>query len=180
MAFYGYATGRLGASGSCLYAWQFAKRVSPLRETAMGRLETGSYSAQVRLRFCHPAMPEDRIASLIAGMRLKPITRDTFAMLQYAGGSGFMRGQPAFAAAEPAAVEESVEIVPHRTPKRRAVEERRAEEAVAVRNAVRVPLPDEIAGKKVAIAGKPADGKAVERTGTVLVPMPVTASAAVD
>ncbi|WP_411037029.1 cellulose biosynthesis protein BcsN [Shinella sp. BYT-45] len=173
---YGYATGPLGASGSCLYAWQFAKRVSPLRETAMGRLETGSYSAQVRLRFCHPAIPEDRIASLMAGMRLKPITRDTFAMLQYAGGSGFTRGQPAFAVAEPAAVEESVEIVPRRMPKRRAVEERRVEEAVAVR----VPLPEEIAGKKVAIAGKPADGKAVERTGTVLVPMPVTASAAVD
>lgn len=51
----------LGASGSCLYAWQFAKRVSPLRETAMGRIRTGAYAAQVRLRYCHPTMPEARI-----------------------------------------------------------------------------------------------------------------------
>ncbi|QRI63734.1 cellulose biosynthesis protein BcsN [Shinella sp. PSBB067] len=163
---YGYATGPLGASGSCLYAWQFAKRVSPVKETAMGRLETGNYSAQVRLRFCHPAMPEDRIATLMAGMRLKPVTRDTFALLQYAGGTGHARSQPALV------IEEKVAPAPAR---HRVVEEKKAEEPVVVRNAVRVPLPGEVAEKKVAIAAKPAE-KAAEpvkaRSESALVPLP--------
>lgn len=161
---YGYATGPLGASGSCLYAWQFAKRVSPLKETAMGRLETGNYSAQVRLRFCHPAMPEDRIATLMSGMRLKPVTRDTFALLQYAGGTGYARRTPVVIA------EESAQ--PRRTPKRRvAVEEKRAEEPAVIRNAVRVPLPGETVEKKAVASEtvkKPARG--------ALVPLPETAS----
>lgn len=173
---YGYATGPLGASGSCLYAWQFAKRVSPLRETAMGRLETGNYSAQVRLRFCHPTMPEDRIATLMAGMRLKPVTRDTFSLLQYAGGSGYMRSQPVLARSEPVVlVEESVE--PRRKPKRQVVEEKRAEEPAVIRNAVRVPLPGEAEARKVAVAEKPAE-KVVQtvkpRTKSALVPLPGT------
>ncbi len=161
---YGYATGPLGASGSCLYAWQFAKRVSPLKETAMGRLETGNYSAQVRLRFCHPAMPEDRIATLMSGMRLKPVTRDTFALLQYAGGTGYARRTPVVIA------EESAQ--PRRTPKRRVVvEEKRAEEPAVFRNAVRVPLPGETVEKKAVASEtvkKPARG--------ALVPLPETAS----
>lgn len=168
---YGYATGPLGTSGSCLYAWQFAKRVSPLKETAMGRLGTGNYSAQVRLRFCHPTMPEERIASLMGGMRLKPVTRDTFSLLQYAGGSGYARStQPVFARAEPAViVDESVE--PRRMPKRRIVEEKRVEEPAIIRNAVRVPLPGETVEKK-AVASETVKKPAK----SALVPLPETAS----
>lgn len=169
---YGYATGPLGTSGSCLYAWQFAKRVSPLKETALGRLETGAYSAQVRLRFCHPTMPEDRIAALMGGMRLKPVTRDTFAMLQYAGGSGYARSAgPVLARAEPVVLtEDSVE--PRRTPKRRVVvEEKRAEEPVVIRNAVRVPLPGETVQKTAVVSEtKKTPAK------SALVPLPETAS----
>ncbi len=164
---YGYATGPLGASGSCLYAWQFARRVSPVKDTAMGRLETGNYSAQVRLRFCHPTMPEDRIAVLMGGMRLKPVTRDTFALLQYAGGTGYARRTPV----EPVVLaEESAE--PRRTAKRRvAQEEKRAEEPAVIRNAVRVPLPGETAEKK-AVASETARKPA----GGAVVPLPETAS----
>lgn len=175
---YGYATGSLGTSGSCLYAWQFAKRTAPLSETAMGRLGAGTYSAQVRLRFCHPAMPEERIATLMAGLRLKPVTHDTFGILQYAGGSGHMRSQPVLTRAEPVVVvEDSVEVEPRRTPRRRVVEEKPAEEPVVIRNAVRVPLPGETAGKTtVATSEKPVEEKPVKRTKSALVPLPETAA----
>ena len=178
---YGYATGPLGASGSCLYAWQFAKRVSPLKETALGRLETGNYSAQVRLRFCHPAMPQDRIAALMGGMRLKPVTRDTFAMLQYAGGSGYARSaQPVLAHAEPVVLVEE-DAQPRRTPKKHrvVVEEKRAEEPAIIRNAVRVPLPGETVEKTAVVTAKevtPASEKVKVRARTALVPLPETAS----
>lgn len=179
---YGYATGPLGKNGSCVYAWQFAKRVSPLRGTAMGRLGAGNYSAQVRLRFCHPAMPQERLAALMGGMRLKPVTRETFDMLSYAGGSGSMRSQPVLVRAEPAViVDDSVEVEPRRTPKRRVVEEKRREEPVVIRNAVRVPLPGEAAEEKVkvAVTEKPVEksgDKATVRVKSALVPMPETVS----
>ena len=175
---YGYATGPLGTSGSCLYAWQFAKRASPLPETGMGRLNAGNYSAQVRLRFCHPTMPEDRIAALMGGMRLKPVTHDTFGLLQYAGGSGYMRGQPVLTRTEPVViVDDGVKVEPRRTPKRRVVEEKPAEEPVVIRNAVRVPLPGEaVESKKVATSAKPDEEKPVKRTKSALVPLPETAA----
>ena len=169
---YGYATGPLGPSGSCLYAWQFAKRVSPLKETALGRLETGAYSAQVRLRFCHPTMPEDRIAALMGGMRLKPVTRNTFAMLHYAGGSGYARSaQPVLAGADPVVLTDDG-TEPRRTPKRRvAVEEKRAEEPAVIRNAVRVPLPGEMVEQTAVVSEmKKTPAK------SALVPLPETAS----
>jgi hypothetical protein len=177
---YGYATGPLGTSGSCLYAWQFAKRTAAPSETAMGRIGDGNYSAQVRLRFCHPAMPEERIAALMGGMRLKPVTRQTFDMLRYAGGSGVLRSQPVSVRTEPVAViDDGAE--PRRTPKRRLVEETRIEEPAVIRNAVRVPLPGEAGQKKVtvAVAEKPAEQageKQTPRTKSVLVPMPETAA----
>lgn len=175
---YGYATGPLGKAGSCVYAWQFAKRVSPVRGTAIGRLGAGNYSAQVRLRFCHPTMPQERLAALMGGMRLKPVTRETFDMLSYAGGSGSMRGQPVLARAEPAViVDDSVDAEPRRTPKRRVVEEKRREEPTVIRNAVRVPLPGEAVEEKVKVAmtEKPAE-KATARVQSALVPMPESAS----
>ncbi|MGQ3295207.1 MAG: cellulose biosynthesis protein BcsN [Shinella sp.] len=179
---YGYATGPLGKAGSCVYAWQFAKRVSPVRGSAMGRLGAGSYSAQVRLRFCHPTLPQERLAMLMDGMRLKPVTRETFDMLSYAGGSGSMRSQPVLARAEPAVIlDDSVEVEPRRTPKRRVVEEKRREEPAVIRNAVRVPLPGETVEEKVkvAVTEKPAEtsgDKAGTRVKSALVPMPETTS----
>lgn len=169
---YGYATGPLGTSGSCLYAWQFAKRTTPLGETVASRMKTGNYSAQVRLRFCHPTMSEDRIAMLMAGMRMKPVTADTFGILSYAAGSGAMRSQPVLARAEPMAMlEEDVE--PRRTPKHRSVE-KRAEEPAVIRNAVRVPLPGETQEKRKVVASeKPVKEEAAEAKGA-LVPLPET------
>lgn len=177
---YGYATGPLGTSGSCLYAWQFAKRVSPIRETAMGRIGTGAYAAQVRLRYCHPTMPEARIAALMAGMRMKPVTRDTFDMLQYAGGSGYSRTQqPVLVRNEPVVlVDDNVATVePRRAPKRRIVEEKPVEERIVIRNAVRVPLPGETVKETVKVAAVEAvEEKPVVKARSALVPMPATTS----
>lgn len=172
---YGYATGSLGASGSCLYAWQFAKRTAALGATAMDRIGAKNYSAQIRLRFCHPTMPQERIASLMSGMRLKPITRDTFGILQYAGGSGYTRSQPVLTRAEPVVVaDDAVEVEPRRL-KRRVVEEKPAEEPIVIRNAVRVPLPGEAVADKTKIAEK-TDGTQKVRAKSALVPLPETAS----
>ncbi|MCR6501109.1 cellulose biosynthesis protein BcsN [Shinella sp. CPCC 101442] len=162
---YGYATGPLGTSGSCLYAWQLAKRVSAERVSA--------YAAQVRLRFCHPAMSQERIAAVMGGLRMKPVTRNTFDMLQYAGGSGYSQTQPVLVRAEPVVVaDDSVEIEPRRLPKRRVVEERPAEERVVIRNAVRVPLPGE-KKVKVAVLEEPIE-KPKTKARSALVPMPGT------
>jgi hypothetical protein len=113
-------------------------------------------------------------------MRLKPVTGRTFDMLRYAGGSGALRSQPVAVRAEPVAlVDDGVE--PRRTPKRRIVEEKRAEEPVVIRNAVRVPLPGEAGQEKGKVAGseKPAetleDGR-TSRAKSALVPMPETAA----
>lgn len=161
---YGYATGPLGTSGSCLYAWQFAKHVSAER--------VGAYAAQVRLRFCHPTMSQERIAAVMGGLRMKPVTRNTFDMLQYAGGTGYAQSQSVLVRAEPVVVvDDSVEIAPRRTPKRRvAVEEKPAEERVVIRNAARVPLPGE---EKVAVSEEPVE-KPKTRAKSALVPMPGT------
>lgn len=169
---YGYATGPLGTSGSCLYAWQFAKRVSAER--------VGAHAAQVRLRFCHPTMSQERIAAVMGGLRMKPVTRNTFDMLQYAGGSGYAQSQPVLVRAEPVVVvDDSVEIAPRRTPKRRVVmEEKPAEERVVIRNAVRVPLPGEEKAK-VAVAEEPAE-KAKTKAKSALVPMPGTVALNVE
>lgn len=161
---YGYATGSLGPSGSCLYAWQYARRVSPASgDTAVDRLRSPAYAAQVRLRFCHPEIPRERIAALMNGMRLKPVTRETFDMLRYAAGSGQIRKQPVLPKAEPVAVlaEDNAHVEPRRTPKRKA------EKAVAIRNAVRVPLPGEVMVQELK-EERPEE----TRSASVLVPLP--------
>lgn len=100
---YGYATGSIGTGGSCIYGWQtvdFNKSRSPM--TFMQTVDR-KYHMQVRLRYCHPSIPEDRIVMMMDGLRLKPVTDDTMSMLKFANGTGSM----AFAA--PA--EDEVQVV---------------------------------------------------------------------
>lgn len=137
---YGYATGALGASGSCLYAWQYVKRIAPAAEaTAVGQWRAPAYAAQVRLRFCDPAIPRERIAALMDGLRLKPVTRETLDMLRFAAGNGSIRARAA-----PVVAAETVSVEPRRVAKRSVVAEEPAGESAAVARAVRVPLPGEI------------------------------------
>jgi hypothetical protein len=139
---YGYATGDLGKGGSCLYAWQFAKRISPTGQTVTGKLSSTHYAAQVRLRYCTPTIPRERIAAVMAGMRLRPVTAQTFDMLQYVSGSGAASRTPSVVVAETPALrrETSVSdvVVEERRPVRREIDDRPTE----VASGVQVPMPE--------------------------------------
>jgi hypothetical protein len=172
---YGYATGALGKSGGCLYAWQFVKRAAP----AGGLLASGAHAAQMRLRFCHPAMSGERLVGLMDGLRLKPVTDRTFDMLAFAGNEG-----RAPARAVVIATEDADTRMPARRAERMvadearasdpALAEKRAEQPTTIRDAVRVPLPGEAVQHTV--AGKPSEAEATAtRTAEVLVPLPATA-----
>lgn len=137
---YGYATGTLGASGSCLYAWQYVKRIAPAAEaTAVGQWRTPDYAAQVRLRFCDPAIPRERIAALMEGLRLKPVTRETLDMLRFAAGNGGIRAR-----AVPIVAAETVSAAPRRAAKRKAIADEPVGESEGAMRAARVPLPGEV------------------------------------
>lgn len=86
---YGYATAPYGESGSCLYGWQYVKPAigNPLAAMAAGK---HAYRFQVRVRFCHPSMPEDRIGTLMDGLRVRSVSAETMSMLEFASGSGAM------------------------------------------------------------------------------------------
>lgn len=87
---YGYATGSFGTGGSCIFGWQtvnFNKSRTPL--TFMQTIDR-KYHMQVRLRYCHPSIPEDRIVLMMDGLRVKPVTDDTMTMLKFANGTGSM------------------------------------------------------------------------------------------
>ncbi|MCF3640810.1 cellulose biosynthesis protein BcsN [Rhizobium sp. TRM95111] len=183
---FGYATGELAGGGSCLYAWQLSKRVSPAHETLEGRMSTSRYAAQVRLRYCHPSMPRDRIPAIMAAMRLKPVTDQTFDLLRYASGSGsaipftaepveqrVVRREPA----EVAAIDETP------TGRRRPAAREETAEAVQPSNAVKVPMPGDTE-TGAAVAAEATDVRtavaSVEEAGSgkAIVPMPDEASGA--
>ena len=183
---FGYATGAYGAQGSCLYGWQYVK---PATGNPLAAMATGKhpYRLQVRVRFCHPTLSEDRIGTLMDGLRVRPVSAETLSMLEFASGSG------ALAAVQPLAepVPEPVKAKPHR---RRApapkAETYRPEDLnnvvlpitrrqppagalyvdgaspVTIPNAARVPLPVVPAGP-----GAVPQGAAIDRTVTAARPV---------
>ena len=52
-----YATGSIGKGGSCVYAWQFARNINPYDGGRLG----AAAAAQIRMRYCSPALVADRI-----------------------------------------------------------------------------------------------------------------------
>lgn len=65
---YGYATGPY-AGGSCIYGWQVTE-------------PRGSYPTQVRLRFCHERISEERIPLLMQGLTLRPLNSGLISALR--------------------------------------------------------------------------------------------------
>lgn len=130
---YGYATGSLGNGGSCIYGWQtvnFNKSRTPM--TFLQTVDR-KYHMQVRLRYCDPSIPEERIVMMMDGLRLKPVTADTLAMLKFATGTG------GIAFASPA--EEEVKVIAQPMPEApRKVVARRAASTPAVARAAPVNL----------------------------------------
>lgn len=88
---FGYALGASGR-GHCLYGWQVVKS---------GAVVQRPYSASIRLRFCDPSMSEAELVSMMQGLRLLPVSRETVAMLRQAPGRGYV--MPASIQPEPVA-----------------------------------------------------------------------------
>nr|WP_316652465.1 cellulose biosynthesis protein BcsN [uncultured Gellertiella sp.] len=85
---FGYASGPFGAGGSCIYGWQM---VDPNRDSNIVANMAGidkKFRMQIRLRYCHPGIPEERIGALMEGMRVKSVSPDTMALLEFASGTG--------------------------------------------------------------------------------------------
>lgn len=147
---FGYATGSIGKSGSCVYAWQFAKNI---RSNDGGQTTSGA--AQIRMRYCSPSIAADRIVALMQGLRLNPASSQNVQTLGYAAGSGAFAPAP-FTQREvqPVAAEIAV-AAPVRQVRRPAVAKNPSVDAAAVGpagkaektiiNAVKVPMPGEAA-----------------------------------
>jgi hypothetical protein len=85
---YGYATAPLPGGGACLYAWQRIKSVNAADKTGFAGLTDDRIAAQIRLRYCDPALSEAQIRLLMDGLTMRPISGATIDMLRYAAGSG--------------------------------------------------------------------------------------------
>ncbi len=171
---FGYATGRFGASGACLYGWQLIgpkATGSPLSLTGNGALRQ-----QIRLRFCQSGATEESLVGLMRGLVAKPVTKDTLAMLRFAGGSGssaiaLPAGLPQTSArpvvrirkAEPIAADEEPVSLP--ISRHGAVPVQQA----AISSAAEVPLPT---GEDSSVSKSPQ--KTIAKAA--LVPMPEMAS----
>lgn len=168
---FGYATGELANGGSCLYAWQLAKSLTPKSGGVFTDFGRTNYAADVRLRYCHPGVSAERIVALMKGLRLKPVNGQTMEALAFAAGSGTV-ALPDIAAAD-LLIENAPELpaigyveqkpapvvvtAPEPEPEPEPVVETRREKRVIVTevpkderekvivNAVKVPLPGEAA-----------------------------------
>lgn len=182
---FGFATGPLGKGGSCLYAWQFARNITPNGGAVLG----SGHAAQIRLRYCNPAIPQERIAALMEGLRIKPLSAQTFETLRYAGGSGALAASPLLVPqpvteqiAEPS-VAEVAEITPVRRELRRVANPDVVVEPLdatqkPVENAVKVPMPGEAAAlaakdATTAVAEQVSASKVIIKPSTVPLPAAV-------
>lgn len=121
---FGYALGASGR-GHCLYGWQVVKS---------GAIVQRPYSASLRLRFCDPSMGEAELVSMMQGLRLLPVSKETVATLRQAPGRAYVMPasfQPE-AAADPA---------PPRSKRPRTGEAVAAPVEQAEAASVAVPLP---------------------------------------
>lgn len=147
---FGYATGSIGKSGSCVYAWQFAKNI---RSNDGGQTTSGA--AQIRMRYCSPSIAADRIVALMQGLRLNPASSQNVQTLGYAAGPGAFAPAPFTQREVHPVAAEVVVAAPVRQVKRPAVAENPSVDTATVEpaektkkiivNAVKVPMPGEAA-----------------------------------
>ena len=143
---YGYATASVG-KGSCLYAWQFVKQLTPADAAAFVGLPRQHLSATLRLRYCHPSISADRIHVMMDGLRLKNMNTQTIAMLRFAAGTADVAQPQAVVTAEPVTVRRKVvrqaavtnDDDDWRKPMRKAAED---SNPGVIDNAAVVPLPE--------------------------------------
>jgi hypothetical protein len=161
---YGYATAS-AKGGACLYAWQYIKTVEPADSTGFAKLTRRHLAASIRLRYCHPSMPAERMHVLMDGLRLKDMNSQTIDMLRFAAGTADVAQPVAVVTAEPGVVRKSrparvtaaADNEDWRKPKRQTASEDRS--ADVVDNAATVPLPQGTSDQPVTV---PADDVAAD------------------
>ena len=183
---FGYATGSIGESGACVYAWQFAKNI---RSYEGGQTTSGA--AQIRLRYCSPSIAADRIVALMQGLRLNPASSQNIQSLGYAAGPGAVSPVP-FTQQEVRPVTEVAVAAPVRRVRQPAVSENPPADMAAVEpagkaekatvNAVKVPMPGEAAAIAAADTVSAVGQQDVSK-GTMkpsFVPLPATVASVVE
>lgn len=198
---FGYAVGRSSAEGNCIFAWQTVREIGGMRRKGAFFTATRDvYAAKVRLRYCHRAMDEAGLVSLMRGLRIKEVTDSTLEMLRFAEGSGVAARNPAPVVRpefdEPMPVSQRLKSEPVLQPRpvaRAVVEEVTVEPAIrapadlrpasgnaaaaaVVRAAPRVVMPSELPGyaeaAKVSVAAAPANAENLGVRRAPAVPLP--------
>lgn len=149
---FGYALGTSGGA-HCLYGWQVVKSGAAVQRP---------YAASLRLRFCDPSMSEAELVSLMQGLRLLPVSKETVAMLRKAPGRAYV--MPASLAPEVTAEP----VSPRRSRPRQNIAA-----PVEQADAVAVPLPGEASARPAAMtapAKMPAPSS--EIGNAAIVPLP--------
>jgi len=147
---FGYASGTIGNSGSCIYAWQLARNVSARDGAGFAALGSSKYATQVRLRYCAPSISVEQLVGLMNGLRLKPVTAGTLDMLRGAAGQG-LAASTSVPVLQPVVQEAAITTEPVKQRKRvrptespavvEAVQEPATDETSNIKNAVKIPLP---------------------------------------
>ncbi|OBZ92724.1 hypothetical protein ADU59_25450 [Pararhizobium polonicum] len=175
---FGYATGALGKGGSCIYAWQQARNITPDGGVGSG------YAAQIRLRYCNPSMSQDRIAVLMQGLRIKPVSSQTFQTLRFAAGSGKVSATPLYMP-QPSVMDVAVMAPVRPVPKRIVIAEASSDavksDEKTIVGAVKVPMPGEAAVLAAtdtvpAVVGQTVSGKAIVKPAIILAPAAVASA----
>ena len=149
---FGFALGTSGGA-HCLYGWQVVKSGAAVQRP---------YAASLRLRFCDPSMSEAELVSLMQGLRLLPVSKETVAMLRKAPGRAYVT---------PASLAPEVTAEPVSPRRSRPRQNTAAPDEQA--DAVAVPLPGEASARPAAMtvpAKMPAPSS--EIANAAIVPLP--------
>jgi hypothetical protein len=174
---YGYATASV-RNGSCIYAWQYLKQVTPADSIGFAKLTRRHLAATIRLRYCHPSIPADRIHVLMDGVRLKEMNSQTIDMLRFAAGTADVAQPQAVVITEPVIRKRKIvhqaaaatEDDDWRQPQKKVTEDNTPN---PIDNAATVPLPEGTAERTVTVPA--SDAVATSRTSVddaATVPIP--------
>ncbi len=149
---FGYASAPVPGGGACIYAWQFARNLTYQDGKSFSTALDTPYAGQIRLRYCHASMTETGLATLMQGLRIKPVSARTFEMLGFAAGSASLAA-PAIMAVAPSPAPEPalLQAKAHKAPVADVTAVGPPVQKPLFRNATHVPLPGETV---VAVVGE--------------------------
>jgi Cellulose biosynthesis protein BcsN len=171
---YGYASASVPGGGACIYAWQFARNLTYQDGKSFSTALDTPYAGQIRLRYCHATLSEAGLATLMQGLRIKPMSANTFEMLGFAAGSASLASPTIMAVTPPAPEPVVTQAKTYQAPVEDVVATEDVVQKPRIKNATQVPLPGATAAVGgVPLLGSKAAAKPLIRKGTS-VPLPDT------